>query len=517
MTTITTTETVEHLPLEAIIPDPGNRKIVLDAQFVGSIRTHGVIQPLLVSPHPDDQGRYHLVAGHRRLGAARKIGLDTVPALVRTLTEQERLELGLVDNIQREGIRPSDQAVAMGRLVEYGMSVGALAKRIGRSAAYVRDRLKLLELPVAARRLVDEDVITIEQGLVLVRLVDHPEVLAATLAQIGDHHGNIEWLVDSALRRIASDAKVAEGRAKAEGKGLRIVEHEGHQPSGYVEVASYGGLDVDAKAHAKEPCHAVVISPRDGALTPVCTDRKRHTRKGTSTIKSATKAGPGDTARAQAAAKREATEHRREFIAGLLSRRPSKADVLALVLPNYLDDANSIEQAAVAKLLGLEPAPEAGSHDRWGDALRDYTAASETNSLRACLAFSLAQGEDAIAGGWAYERGLRHREFLAGKGYEPTAYELEQAEATRVRNEESRARTAEFRSRTEPGDAAQAAEQAGEAANGEPDADDTSTEDGEGDEAFDGENDEALDDDADLGEPPKYGGPTREEGTPAGA
>ena len=453
-TTTATTEAVEQLPLDAIVPDPGNRKVVLDAQFVGSIRTHGVIQPLLVSPHPDKEGRYHLVAGHRRLGAARKVGLETVPALVRNLSEQEKLELALVDNLQREDLAPLDQALAMARLIELGLSASGLAKRIGRSAGYVRDRLKLLELPGSARRLVNEDGITIEQGLELVRLVDHPEALEATLAQVGDHHGNIEWLVDSALRRIDADSKVAEARTKAERKGLRIVEHEGYQPKGYAELASYGGLDIDPKAHAKEPCHAVVISARDGALTPVCTDRKRHSRKGASTIKSATKAGADDAARAEAAAKREASEHRREFIAAMLSRRPSKADVLAVVLPNYLDDANSIEQAAVAKLLGLEPVPEAGSHDRWGDALRDYTAASETNSLRACLAFSLVQGEDAVAGGWAYERGLRHREFLAAKGYEPTAYELEQAEATRARIEEARARTVEFRSRTEPSEAA---------------------------------------------------------------
>ena len=134
-----------------------------------------------------------------------------------------------------------------------GLSAPQLAKRIGRSAGYVRDRLKLLELPASARRLVNEDVVTIEQGLKLVRLVDHPDALEATLAHIGDHHDNIEWLVESALRRIDSEAKVAAARAKAEAKGLRILEHEGYHPSSYVEVASYGGLDIDAKAHAKEP------------------------------------------------------------------------------------------------------------------------------------------------------------------------------------------------------------------------------------------------------------------------
>jgi hypothetical protein len=190
--------------------------------------------------------------------------------------------------------------------------------------------------------------------------------------------------------------------------------------------------------------------------------------------------------------------------------------VLAVVLPNYLDDANSLEQAAVAKLLGLEPTDRDRRHDAWVDALREYTAASETNSLRACLAFSLVQGEDAVAGGWAYERGLRHREFLAAKGYEPTAYELEQAEATRARNEESRARTAEFRSRTEPSGPTPGAEEPAEGADADPDADNAATA-SEGDEARDEESDEALDDDAEFDEAQDHGGPTRAEGSPGTA
>ncbi len=270
MTTITT-EVVEQLPVEAVIPDPGNRKADPDPQFVASVRTHGVIQPLLVTPHAEQEGRYELVAGHRRLGAARKVGLQTVPALVRVLTEEERLTLALVDNIQRKALHPIEEAVAMSRILDLGASVTKVAKAIGRSAGYVRDRLKLMELPAQARSLVDDNTISIEDGLALVGLVDHPEVLAAVVADIaGGRHGDVEWMVSSALRQTEADAKVAAGRAKAEAKGLTIVEHEGYQPTGYVELGTYRGLEIDGKAHAKEPCHAVVVAPRDGALLAVC-------------------------------------------------------------------------------------------------------------------------------------------------------------------------------------------------------------------------------------------------------
>lgn len=444
MTTTTTTETVERLSIEAIVLDPANRKADPDPQFVASVRTHGVIQPLLVTPHSTDDGLYRLVAGERRLRVAKKAGHDTVPAIVRTLTDQEILEHNLIENIQRQDIKPSHEAVAMARLVEIGMSQKVLAKRIGRSAAYVRERLRLLELPPAARVLIDDDVIGIEQGLALVELVDHPDTMEAVVAEVATGNRNVEWMVSSALRQLESDARVAEGRAKAEAKGLRVVDHEGYHPSGYVELGTYGGLDLDAKAHAKEPCHAVVIAPRDGKATPVCTDKKRHTRKGASPVKTAAKAGAHAEARAEKAARKEATEHRKAFVASILAGRVTKADVLRLVLPNYLDDANSNEQAAIAKLVGVEAA-EANRYDRWGDALREYAAVSETSLLRACLAFSLVQGEDAVAGGWAHERAERHRAFLAAKGYEPTAYEVQEAEAAARRHEEALARTAEFR------------------------------------------------------------------------
>jgi len=439
------TETVHQLAIEAVIPDPGNRKAEPDAQFVASVRTHGVIQPLLVTPHTDDPSLYKLVAGERRWRAARKVGLGTVPAIIRILSEQQVLELQIIENLQRQGLRPTQEAVAMARLVDLGMSATRLAKRIGRSTGYVRDRLRLMELPVEARCLVDDDTLGIEDGLALVGLVDHPEVLAEVLAAIGSgHHGDVEWMVSSALRRLDATAKAEAGRAKAEAKGLRIVDHEGYQPSGYVELGTYRGLELDAKAHAAEPCHAVVIGPRDGAIAAVCTDRKRHAKKGASTVKAPVKAGPDAEARAEKAAKREATEHRREFLANVLAGRISKADVLSLVLPNYLDDANTNEQAAIAKLLGVEPS-EADRYDRWGEVLRAYAASSETSRLRACLAFSIVQGEDALAGGWAHGRGERHRAFLAAKGYEPTAYEVEQAADAARRHEESLARTAEFR------------------------------------------------------------------------
>jgi len=154
--------------------------------------------------------------------------------------------------------------------------------------------------------------------------------------------------------------------------------------------------------------------------------------------------GPDAEARTEKAARKKAGERRLAFIASMVAGRITKADVLGLVLSNHLDDANSNERAALAGLLGLEPTDRDRRHGAWIEAVDAYAQAPDTNLLRACLAFSLIQGEDALGGGWAHDRVERDRAFLAAKGCAPTAYEVEQAEQEAHRHEEALTRRGEF-------------------------------------------------------------------------
>ena len=114
MTTITPTETVpetvQQLPIEAIVPDPANRKVVLDAQFVASVRTHGVLQPLLVTPHAEGEGRFHLVAGHRRLAAVISASWTLATAKSRTDTSSTAVRKERNDSRQVLSREPTDVA-----------------------------------------------------------------------------------------------------------------------------------------------------------------------------------------------------------------------------------------------------------------------------------------------------------------------------------------------------------------------------------------------------------------------
>jgi ParB family chromosome partitioning protein len=139
---------VQDVPLASIRQNPRQPRIRMDdaalATLVESIREHGVIQPVLVTETIDG---YRLVAGERRVRAARMAGLDRIPAVVRQLADREQLELALVENLQREDLDPLEAAHAYRQLIdEFGFTQEELASRVSRARSTVANTLRLLDL-----------------------------------------------------------------------------------------------------------------------------------------------------------------------------------------------------------------------------------------------------------------------------------------------------------------------------------------------------------------------------------
>ena len=141
---------VDEVDLDLIVPNPQQPRFSISEEslqeLAQSIREHGVLQPLLVSAS-DAEGTYQLIAGERRLRAARLAGLSRVPVVVKEAATHERLELALVENLQREDLSPLEEAQAYRRLAEeFGMSQEAIAARVGRSRTAVANTMRLLTL-----------------------------------------------------------------------------------------------------------------------------------------------------------------------------------------------------------------------------------------------------------------------------------------------------------------------------------------------------------------------------------
>lgn len=149
--------TLQELPLTLIDPSPFQARLKFDEvaleELAASIQQHGVIQPLIVRQTGE---RYQLIAGERRLRAAQKTSLKAVPAIIRKCTDEEALEAGLIENIQREDISIVETAKAYQRLTEeFHYSQGEVALRTGKSRATISNTLRLLHLPSAVLSLLD--------------------------------------------------------------------------------------------------------------------------------------------------------------------------------------------------------------------------------------------------------------------------------------------------------------------------------------------------------------------------
>lgn len=145
----------EHLDIDLIAPNPEQPRTNFEPEKLRelseSIREHGIIQPLIVSR--DEDGGYFLIAGERRLQAARLAGLDTVPVVVRQAADKELLELALIENIQRADLNAVEEAMAYRRLVEeYNMTQEEVARRVGKNRATIANALRLLQLESEIRR-----------------------------------------------------------------------------------------------------------------------------------------------------------------------------------------------------------------------------------------------------------------------------------------------------------------------------------------------------------------------------
>lgn len=148
-------------------------------ELAASIKAQGVIQPIVVRAIARD--RYELIAGERRWRAARKAGLAEIPALVKVVPDQAVIAMALIENIQREDLSPLEEAQALARLIdEFSLTHQHAADAVGRSRAAVSNLLRMLELPAAIRRLLDEGKLDMGHARALAAL---PEKRAVALAR----------------------------------------------------------------------------------------------------------------------------------------------------------------------------------------------------------------------------------------------------------------------------------------------------------------------------------------------
>lgn len=201
---VTEVQVKKTLRLSEIEPNRGQpRKNFDDAAIsalADSIREHGVLQPILVRPLAF--GGYQIVAGERRWRAARMLGLDEVPVVIRDLSDLEAAQIALIENLQRENLNPIEEAEGYLRLQDdFGMKQEEIAKTVGRSRSAVTNSLRLLRLPEEIQIMLTEGSITAGHARALLGFEDPAAMIsAAEKAAEG-------LLTVRALEKMASDSQ----------------------------------------------------------------------------------------------------------------------------------------------------------------------------------------------------------------------------------------------------------------------------------------------------------------------
>jgi len=200
--------------VDDIAPNPHQPRAHIDPEslqeLADSIREHGLIQPLIVTTHEsaieerieEASPAYQLIAGERRWQAARLAGLYQVPVIIKEATEQEMLELALVENIQRADLNPLEEAAAYRQLVdEFGLTQEQVAARVGRNRVSVTNSLRLLRLPEAIKRILAEDRISEGHARALLGLERAEDQIK--LARLVEKRGLSVRQTEEAVRRLS--------------------------------------------------------------------------------------------------------------------------------------------------------------------------------------------------------------------------------------------------------------------------------------------------------------------------
>lgn len=173
-------ESVRRIPVEKIVPNPQQPREHFDhdalEDLVSSIKEHGILQPLVVSPLPD--GRFELIAGERRLRASKLAELPDVPAIVRTVNDQQKLELAIIENVQRKDLNPIEEARAYSRLRdEFDLTQDEIGERVGKSRPQVGNIMRLLQLEPEIQSALAQEKISASNARTLLSIPDQNERL----------------------------------------------------------------------------------------------------------------------------------------------------------------------------------------------------------------------------------------------------------------------------------------------------------------------------------------------------
>lgn len=373
-----------ELALSSIEKHPKNprHRAIADPDMVASVTTSGLLQPIVVAPHPTKPDKYILIAGHRRIDACKKAKLKAAPAVIRDdlTTEGKQIEAMIIENGHRVDLTPIEEAEGYAQLELLGYKAPSIAAAVGRDVKTVRGRLKLLKLAASTKKKVHEGQLTIEDANAFVEFADDPET-TKRLERAASSGSDWEW--KSSLKRAralrVTNQKIAVETAKLLDAGAVEIDAKGKSPwqlwnhdLGPTPLTRTHSEDWGQHKGCLGFVHYKGNEYSQPTLDPCCTKPSNHVEKLEESERDAIAEAEKEAATRQEKVEREriAREIRLEHATGLAAGEKlptATADIVRHFLRGRVRELYDDELSSYQHLVGV---PEA---DRW-DFISPWTA-----------------------------------------------------------------------------------------------------------------------------------------------
>lgn len=232
---------IKHLPVDEIIPSPYQPRTVFDEERIDelcqTIKTHGLIQPIVVRVR---DGKYELIAGERRLRAVKKIGMETIPAIIKEFNDSQTASIALIENLQRENLTSIEEAIAYQQLIEiHQLTQESLAQRLGFAQSTIANKLRLLQLSEEVKEALLERKISERHARALIPLSE--ELQLKLLDDIIKKDLNVKQ-TEQRVRLFLEVNKKEKPRRMSFSKDIRLAINTIRQS---VDMVSSSGMKVD--------------------------------------------------------------------------------------------------------------------------------------------------------------------------------------------------------------------------------------------------------------------------------
>ncbi|GGM28598.1 nucleoid occlusion protein [Paraliobacillus quinghaiensis] len=251
---------VLQIPINEIVANRYQPRAVFNQERIDelaqTIHTHGMIQPIVVRKLDDGEKKYELIAGERRWRAVTSLGWETVPAIIREMSDAETASVALIENLQREELTVIEEANAYGRLLEiHGLTQEALAQRLGKSQSTIANKMRLLKLPESVQMAIYEKKITERHARALI-ILKNPETQEKIVNEIIEKGLNVKQTEERIAKLMDNTPKKKKPKLKGVNKDMRIAMNTIRQS---LNMVTDTGIDLETDEEDHDEYYQITI------------------------------------------------------------------------------------------------------------------------------------------------------------------------------------------------------------------------------------------------------------------